>query len=102
MKKPIVLAILDGYGYLNKDKGNAIYNAKTPCMDMLIKEYPNLLLQASGKYVGLPDGQIGNSEVGHLNIGAGRIVYTGLSLINKDIYTISRQISVPLTVRQKL
>lgn len=85
MKKPIVLAILDGYGYLNTDKGNAIYNAKTPCMDMLIKEYPNLLLQASGKYVGLPDGQIGNSEVGHLNIGAGRIVYTGLSLINKDI-----------------
>lgn len=85
MKKPIVLAILDGYGCIKKEKGNAIFNANTPCMDNLIKQYPNILLQASGKYVGLPDGQIGNSEVGHLNIGAGRIVYTGLSLINKDI-----------------
>lgn len=85
MKKPIVLAILDGYGFASRTEGNAIKKANTPCMDYLISNYPNVLLEASGEHVGLPKGQIGNSEVGHLNIGAGRIVYTGLSLINKDI-----------------
>lgn len=86
-KKPVVLAILDGYGHSETTKGNAIFNANTPYMDKIVKEFPHTYVQASGSYVGLPDGQIGNSEVGHLNIGAGRIVYTGLSLINNDIKT---------------
>lgn len=84
-KKPIVLTILDGFGERESEHGNAIKNSSTPCYDSLIKMYPHTYLDASGSSVGLPEGQIGNSEVGHLNIGAGRIVYTGLSLINKDI-----------------
>ncbi|RXY96373.1 2,3-bisphosphoglycerate-independent phosphoglycerate mutase [Malacoplasma penetrans] len=88
MKKgPVLLAVLDGYGFSKDTKGNAILNAKTPFMDNLVKEYDHCYIEASGEYVGLPDGQIGNSEVGHLTIGAGRIVYTGLSLINQDIKT---------------
>lgn len=84
-KKPFILIILDGFGHSNNAFGNAIYNAKTPFLDYLFQNYDHLFLNAAGKYVGLPDNQIGNSEVGHLNIGAGRIVYTGLSLINKAI-----------------
>lgn len=84
-KKPIVLTILDGFGERDSEHGNAIKNASMPCYDSLIKMYPHTYLDASGSSVGLPERQIGNSEVGHLNIGAGRIVYTGLSLINKDI-----------------
>lgn len=83
--KPIVLTILDGFGYSEKKEGNAIYEAKTPNFDALLSKYPHSLLQASGEAVGLPDGQMGNSEVGHLNIGAGRIVYQPLQLINKSI-----------------
>ncbi len=79
------LIILDGYGYSNKIKGNAVKNAKTPCMDELMKKYPHTLINASGNYVGLPDGQMGNSEVGHLNIGAGRIVYQDITRIDKEI-----------------
>lgn len=80
-----ILIIMDGVGINNNTKNNAVALAKTPCLDKLLKEYPHTQLQASGHYVGLPDGQMGNSEVGHLNIGAGRIVYTGLSLINKEL-----------------
>lgn len=71
---PVVLVILDGWGYRPSDDGNAIATAQTPVMDSLWAAYPHTLLQASGKSVGLPEGQMGNSEVGHLNIGAGRVV----------------------------
>ena len=84
-KRKVILAILDGCGYSTNKHGNAVYLAKTPNLDALLKKYPHNLIEASGKAVGLPQGQMGNSEVGHLNIGAGRIVYTGLSLINKAI-----------------
>ena len=73
--KPLVLIILDGWGYSPKTEANAIALARKPVYDRLLREYPNTLLQTSGPSVGLPDGQMGNSEVGHLNIGAGRIVH---------------------------
>ena len=85
MKKPTVLLILDGYGLNDKVEGNAVANAKTPVMDKLMKEYPFVKGYASGLAVGLPDGQMGNSEVGHLNMGAGRIVYQELTKITKAI-----------------
>ena len=85
MKKPTVLLILDGYGLNDKVEGNAVANAKTPVMDKLMKEYPFVKGYASGLAVGLPDGQMGNSEVGHLNMGAGRIVYQELTRITKAI-----------------
>ena len=84
-KKPTVLMILDGYGLNKTTKGNAVAEAKTPVMDKLMKEYPFVRGNASGLAVGLPDGQMGNSEVGHLNMGAGRIVYQELTRITKDI-----------------
>ena len=84
-RKPVVLMILDGYG-LNKEKrGNAVLEANTPVMDRLMKECPFVEGNASGLAVGLPDGQMGNSEVGHLNMGAGRIVYQELTKITKAI-----------------
>ena len=83
--KPICLIILDGWGLSDKIEGNSIRLAKTPNMDSYLKIYPNTKLRASGKAVGLPEGQMGNSEVGHLNIGAGRIVYQELTRINKEI-----------------
>src|ERR1700723_3164982 len=73
--KPLVLIILDGWGYRAETKANAIALARKPTYDRLLRDYPNTLLQTSGPYVGLPEGQMGNSEVGHLNIGAGRIVH---------------------------
>src|SRR5438270_2341671 len=73
--KPLVLIILDGWGYRAETKANAIAQARKPTYDRLLREYPNTLIHTSGQYVGLPDGQMGNSEVGHLNIGAGRIVH---------------------------
>src|SRR5690606_12685960 len=79
------LIILDGWGIGDKSKSDAIFNAKTPFMDHLLATYPNATLGTSGEDVGLPDGQMGNSEVGHLNIGAGRIVYQELTRINKSI-----------------
>jgi 2,3-bisphosphoglycerate-independent phosphoglycerate mutase len=85
MKKPIVLCIIDGLGLRKNIQGNAYAQAETPFLDKMLVEYPNSILKASGNAVGLPEGQIGNSEVGHLNIGAGEIVYTGLSLIQKSI-----------------
>ena len=84
--KPVVLMILDGWGINEEyDKGNAIKQAQTPNFDELINNYPQTALNCSGEYVGLPEGQMGNSEVGHLNIGAGRIVYQELTRINKAI-----------------
>jgi 2,3-bisphosphoglycerate-independent phosphoglycerate mutase len=83
--KKLALVILDGWGLGKKDSTNAIENAKKPFMDYLMNSYPNSTLVTFGQQVGLPEGQMGNSEVGHLNIGAGRIVYQDLELINKAI-----------------
>ncbi|NLL56424.1 MAG: 2,3-bisphosphoglycerate-independent phosphoglycerate mutase [Clostridiales bacterium] len=85
MSKFIGLIILDGFGINTSEYGNAIKKAKTPFWDSLINKYPNTMLGASGMDVGLPDGQMGNSEVGHLNIGAGRVVYQELTRITKSI-----------------
>ena len=84
-KKPVVLMVLDGYGISDKAEGNAIAMAKTPVMDKLMTECPFVRGNASGLAVGLPDGQMGNSEVGHMNIGAGRIIYQDLTSITKAI-----------------
>ena len=84
-KKPVVLMVLDGYGLSSNPEGNAIAMAQTPVMDKLMKECPFVEGQASGMAVGLPDGQMGNSEVGHMNIGAGRIIYQDLTRITKAI-----------------
>ena len=84
-KKPTVLMILDGYGLNDKCEANAVCEGKTPVMDMLKEQYPFVKGNASGMAVGLPDGQMGNSEVGHLNMGAGRIVYQELTRITKEI-----------------
>jgi 2,3-bisphosphoglycerate-independent phosphoglycerate mutase len=80
--KPLVLVILDGWGYRAETKANAIAMARKPNYDRLLREYPNTLIHTSGLYVGLPDGQMGNSEVGHLNIGAGRIVHMDITRID--------------------
>ena len=85
MKKPLALIILDGFGYNPNKTGNAIEAAATPNLDKLFAQYPHMLIGASGMDVGLPDGQMGNSEVGHTNIGAGRIVYQELTRITKAI-----------------
>jgi 2,3-bisphosphoglycerate-independent phosphoglycerate mutase len=87
MKKPLILLIMDGWGISPEKENNAIHIAKTPNIDRLSREYPYCELGASGASVGLPDGQMGNSEVGHLNLGAGRIVYQDFSLIDKAIET---------------
>ena len=83
MSKKALLMILDGWGFGNQGKGDVIFNTPTPYWDYLISTYPHSQLQASGENVGLPDGQMGNSEVGHLNIGAGRVVYQDLVKINR-------------------
>ena len=85
MKKPVVLIIMDGLGLTSEGPGNAFTLAKTPVLDALEKTYPHSTLTASGLAVGLPEGQMGNSEVGHLNIGGGRIVYQSLTRIHKSI-----------------
>ncbi len=85
MIKPTMLIILDGWGLGKEYEGNAIYLADTPNFDRYLKKYPNTKLEASGMAVGLPEGQMGNSEVGHLNIGSGRIVYQELTKITKSI-----------------
>jgi 2,3-bisphosphoglycerate-independent phosphoglycerate mutase len=84
-KKKLALIILDGWGYGRNDQSNAILAAKTPFFDSLIANYPNSKLEASGMAVGLPEGQMGNSEVGHMNLGAGRTVYQELGRINKAV-----------------
>lgn len=82
LKLPACLIIMDGFGLAEASEGNAISQAQKPCLDALFSEHPHTRLSASGKAVGLPDGQMGNSEVGHLNIGAGRIVFQELTRIN--------------------
>ncbi|MBK4714364.1 MULTISPECIES: 2,3-bisphosphoglycerate-independent phosphoglycerate mutase [Tenebrionibacter/Tenebrionicola group] len=84
-KKPMVLVILDGYGYREDQQDNAISNARTPVMDTLWRQRPHTLIDASGLEVGLPDRQMGNSEVGHVNLGAGRIVYQDLTRLDVEI-----------------
>ncbi|GIO55917.1 2,3-bisphosphoglycerate-independent phosphoglycerate mutase [Paenibacillus cellulositrophicus] len=83
--RPVALIIMDGFGLRSTDEGNAVAQAKKPNYDRLMAKYPNTTLTASGEAVGLPEGQMGNSEVGHLNIGAGRIVYQDLTRISKSI-----------------
>ena len=85
MSKPILLTILDGWGYRPETHGNAIAQARKPTFDRLLRDYPSTLLRASERYVGLPEGQMGNSEVGHLNLGAGRIVRMDISRIDQAI-----------------
>jgi 2,3-bisphosphoglycerate-independent phosphoglycerate mutase len=93
--KPIVLTVLDGWGYRAEAKGNAIALARKPAYDELLKKFPNTLIHTSGPHVGLPEGQMGNSEVGHLNIGAGRIVHMDITRI--DLLIANNQLqNVPL------
>jgi len=93
--KPIVLTVLDGWGYRAESAGNAIALARKPTYDELLRKFPNTLIQASGPYVGLPEGQMGNSEVGHLNLGAGRIVHMDITRIDQLIASKQLQ-NVPL------
>ncbi len=81
-KSPLVLTILDGWGYSASREGNAIAAARKPTYDYLLRNFPNTLIETSGPYVGLPDGQMGNSEVGHMNIGAGRVIYMDVTRID--------------------
>ena len=93
--RPIVLTVLDGWGYRAETKGNAVALARKPAYDELMKKFPNTLIHTSGPYVGLPEGQMGNSEVGHMNIGAGRIVHMDITRI--DLLIANRQLqNVPL------
>jgi 2,3-bisphosphoglycerate-independent phosphoglycerate mutase len=93
--KPIVLTVLDGWGYRADSKGNAIALARKPAYDQLIQRFPNTLIHTSGPFVGLPEGQMGNSEVGHMNMGAGRIVHMDITRI--DLLIASKQLqNVPL------
>ena len=85
MIKPLILCILDGVGLREESYGNAFLQAHPPTFDYLWKNYPHCRLEASGKAVGIPEGQMGNSEVGHTNIGAGRLVYQSLVKINNAI-----------------
>jgi 2,3-bisphosphoglycerate-independent phosphoglycerate mutase len=93
--KPIVLTVLDGWGFREERKGNAIALARKPAYDELIKKFPNTLIHTSGPFVGLPEGQMGNSEVGHMNLGAGRIVHMDITRI--DLMIAQKQLqNVPL------
>ena len=87
MKTPVLLLILDGWGHSDKKKFNAIANAKTPNWDYLWRNFPSTLIDASGLMVGLPKGQMGNSEVGHVSIGSGRIIHQDITRINESICT---------------
>src|SRR6185295_6560124 len=80
--RPLVLTILDGWGYSPSMEGNAIAAARKPTYDALLRDYPNTLVQTSGPFVGLPNGQMGNSEVGHLNIGSGRIIHMDVTRLD--------------------
>jgi len=93
--KPIVLTVLDGWGFRPETKGNAIALARKPAYDALLKKFPNTLIHTSGPWVGLPEGQMGNSEVGHMNMGAGRIVHMDITRIDQLIATKQLQ-NVPL------
>src|SRR3981189_4006395 len=83
--KPIVLTVLDGWGYRAETNGNAIALARKPAYDELLRKFPNTLIHTSGPFVGLPEGLMGNSEVGHLNIGAGRVVWQDSVRIDQTI-----------------
>jgi 2,3-bisphosphoglycerate-independent phosphoglycerate mutase len=85
MNKKVILLILDGWGITQDPKVSAIYNAKTPFINSLYEKFPHASLRTDGEHVGLPEGQMGNSEVGHMNLGAGRIVYQNLARINKAV-----------------
>src|SRR5210317_867375 len=85
MEKKVILIILDGWGETQNPDVSAIYKAKTPFFDYLLKNYPNASLRTDGLHVGLPEGQMGNSEVGHMNLGAGRIVYQDFVKINNAV-----------------
>src|SRR5580692_9903041 len=85
IRHPLVLTILDGWGYRAETANNAIALARKPAYDKLLREFPNTLIRASEHFVGLPDGQMGNSEVGHLNIGAGRVVQMDITRIDAMI-----------------
>src|SRR6266853_6198613 len=85
--KPILLTVLDGWGYRAETKGHAIALGRKPAYDELLKRFPNTLIHTSGPFVGLPEGQMGNSEVGHLNIGAGRIVHMDVTRLDAMIAT---------------
>src|SRR5258706_8346522 len=92
---PLVLTVLDGWGYRADTKGNAVALARKPAYDELLRKFPNTLIQTSGPAVGLPEGQMGNSEVGHLNIGAGRVVHMDITRI--DLLIANKQLNqVPL------
>src|SRR6202046_4760240 len=84
--KPLILTILDGWGFSPAIEGNAIAAARKPVYDMLLRDFPNTLVHTSGPFVGLPEGQMGNSEVGHLNIGAGRVVHMDITRIDLMIW----------------
>ena len=83
--KPVLLVVLDGWGIRKEREANAIAIAGTPSMDALLREYPSTAIETSGLSVGLPEGQMGNSEVGHVNLGAGRVVYQDLVRINRAV-----------------
>src|SRR5579862_2815512 len=85
--KPIILTVLDGWGFRAESKGNAIALARKPVYDKLLAEFPNTLIHTSGPSVGLPEGQMGNSEVGHLNMGAGRVVLMDITRIDRAFDT---------------
>lgn len=105
-KKPVALIIMDGFGINNSDYGNAISAAKTPNLDKIFKTCPMTQIGASGMDVGLPDGQMGNSEVGHTNIGAGRIVYQELTRITKSIrdgdFSLRMPLKMPLQTARRM
>src|SRR5690348_9434296 len=93
--KPVVLTVLDGWGYRPETKGNAVALARKPTYDELLRKFPNTLIHTSGPYVGLPEGQMGNSEVGHMNMGAGRVVHMDITRI--DLLIANKQLDqVPL------
>src|SRR6202008_5164004 len=98
--KPIVLTVLDGWGFRAETKGNAIALARKPTYDALLKKFPNTLIHTSGPSVGLPEGQMGNSEVGHLNIGAGRIVHMDITRI--DLLIADKQLQSVLLFQQAM
>ena len=97
---PIILTILDGWGYRAETHGNAIAQARKPTYDALLRDYPNTLLRASEHFVGLPDGQMGNSEVGHLNLGAGRIVRMDMTRIDTAIMPTAASSPIPTLLRE--
>src|SRR5438270_12697056 len=98
--KPIVLTVLHGWGYRPETEGNAIALARKPTYDQLLHKFPNTLIQTSGPFVGLPEGQMGNSEVGHMNMGAGRIVHMDITRI--DLMIANKQLQYVLLFQRAM